>query len=266
MSQNIRAAVFDIDGTLYDYKTHQVLPSSVEAIDRLRRKGIRIIIASGRSYALLGDSVKRMVRPDYYVMANGHEILDRDGNPILLVRFTPEQAERIARVASERGMYMMLKYHRFSCIYSGWSEMQAVFGETGLDEKTFRYCPEGDYHRRELPMGFTLEGTDRLREHLSGLGDDLRVEYFFEPSKCDIFLRGVSKLSGLKEVLNREKIVLGDCIAFGDSGNDVDVLRHVGTGVAMGNASEDAKAAARRVCACSWEDGIAGCLRQLRLA
>ena len=69
------------------------------------------------------------MRPDYYVLANGHEMLDKNGAPLRLVRFTAEQTERIAGIARALGIHMMLKFHRINYIYSGWEEMLAVFGE-----------------------------------------------------------------------------------------------------------------------------------------
>lgn len=265
MKQKIQAAVFDVDGTLYDYKTHSIPQSTAEAIERLRAQGVRIVIASGRSSALLGEQVIQTVRPDYYVLANGHEMLDKNGAPLRLVRFTAEQTERIAGIARALGIHMMLKFHRINYIYSGWEEMLAVFGEIGLAPSAFRYCPEGDYHRREQPLGVTLKGTDDLRERLAGLGDDLCVEYFHDPSECDVFHKGINKLTGLQEVLRYEGIPVKTCIAFGDGGNDRELLRTVGCGVAMGNACKAAKDAAKYVCASSWEDGIAEFLHRMAL-
>ena len=82
MDSGLDAVIFDVDGTLYDYRTHTVPPSAQEALRRLRERGIRIIIASGRSYALLGESLVRIAQADHYVLSNGHEILDRDGRPV----------------------------------------------------------------------------------------------------------------------------------------------------------------------------------------
>ena len=51
-------------------------------------------------------------------------------------------------------------------------------------------------------------------------------------------------------------------IAFGDSGNDIDMLRAAGIGVAMGNAEEEAKAAADFVTLANTEDGIVYALKK----
>ena len=54
----------------------------------------------------------------------------------------------------------------------------------------------------------------------------------------------------------------GDCVAYGDSMNDAQVLRAAGEGVAMGNASEEVKGLANRVCGDCEEDGLAMDLRR----
>ncbi len=256
MNADIQAVIFDVDGTLYDYRTHSVLPSTIEALHRLKERGIVIIIASGRSYALLGKEITQNIAPDFYVLANGHEVLGKNGTPIQLISLAREQIVQIEEIAVQRNFHMMLKYHQFNCVYSGWDEMLAVFGQIGLDAAMFRYCPARDYHFQELPLGVTLKGSCDLREQLADLKDELRVEYFHDPSECDIFCRYINKWSGLCEVLKQENICAKHCIAFGDSGNDVDILRAVGYGVAMGNACEDAKYAAKYICGCSWENGI----------
>jgi hydroxymethylpyrimidine pyrophosphatase-like HAD family hydrolase len=45
-------------------------------------------------------------------------------------------------------------------------------------------------------------------------------------------------------------------IAFGDGGNDIEMLQTVGCGVAMGNASDKVKASADDVCGTVSEDGV----------
>ncbi len=265
MTSEVRAVVFDVDGTLYDYKTKSILPSSLKAIAALKAKGIRIVIASGRSYALLGEDFIRLVQPDYYVLANGHELLRGDGSPIRIKRFTREQVDRLAAIARKNNIHMMLKYNGFNCVYSGWEQMLSVFVGIGPLTDAFQYCPEGNYHLERLPLGITMKGSSHLRETLSSCGEDLRVEYFHDPAECDVFHRDTNKLVGLRYVLDQVGIPLENCVAFGDSGNDVDMLESVGYGVCMGNGSDNAKAAAKHVCGCSWEGGIFQSLAELNL-
>ena len=54
-------------------------------------------------------------------------------------------------------------------------------------------------------------------------------------------------------------------MAFGDSRNDLAMLRAAGMGVAMGNAPADVRAAARLVTGTVQEEGVPAALRQLAL-
>lgn len=263
MNSGIDAVIFDVDGTLYDYRTHTVPPSAQEALRCLREGGIRIIIASGRSYALLGESLVQIAQADHYVLSNGHEILDRDGRPVYQERFTLEETEGLLGAARDHGVNVMLKYHGFCCVYAGWDEMRSVFQMMAPDQGSYRFCPEWDYHCQELPLGVTLKGGPELRRQLADWETALRIEYFGDPSECDVFHHSANKWVGLERILSEAGVAPERCVAFGDSGNDVDMLRSVGRGIAMGNASPEAKAAAGQVCRPSWDDGIYHALREL---
>ena len=77
------------------------------------------------------------------------------------------------------------------------------------------------------------------------------------PIFADINVRGVDKATGMAE-LRRGITALrtGETMAFGDGGNDVAMLRAAGAGVAMGNACDEALAAADYVTASVDDDGI----------
>lgn len=42
---------FDIDGTIIDDQTHQIPPSTIRAVERLREKGHIPIINTGRAFS-----------------------------------------------------------------------------------------------------------------------------------------------------------------------------------------------------------------------
>ena len=64
--------------------------------------------------------------------------------------------------------------------------------------------------------------------------------------------KGVS----IQKMLNYFQLDASQSIAFGDSYNDMDMLRTVGTGVAMGNAPDPLKEIADYVCDPVEHDGI----------
>ena len=83
----------------------------------------------------------------------------------------------------------------------------------------------------------------------------------WNPLFADVIPAGSSKAVGIDKMLAYFGISLADTMAFGDGGNDVSMLRHVGIGVAMGNAGDEARRAADYVTTSVDEDGILNALR-----
>ena len=86
-------------------------------------------------------------------------------------------------------------------------------------------------------------------DELSGM---FTADFYFE-----FMAPGIDKGRALAGALPKLGIDASEVIAFGDGQNDVSMLRWAGTGVAMGNAVDEAKAAADMVTASNNEDGIA---------
>ena len=112
-----------------------------------------------------------------------------------------------------------------------------------------------DYHLGELPIGFTIRGSDEIKHALAAQADTYRVELFFDVTECDVFSTDTNKMTGLRRLADMLDLDPACCIAFGDGRNDIEMLQWAGWGVAMGNACQDLKDAADAVCGCSWEDG-----------
>ena len=64
---------------------------------------------------------------------------------------------------------------------------------------------------------------------------------------ADVNVKGLSKKVGIDKMLEYFDIPLNQTMAFGDGGNDIEMLKHVAIGVAMGNAAEHVKEIADHV-------------------
>ena len=72
-----------------------------------------------------------------------------------------------------------------------------------------------------------------------------------------------TKGQGLMQLAQILRLDRMQVMAFGDGGNDVTMLQSAGVGVAMGNACDEAKAAAACVGPTNNEDGVAQVLEAL---
>ena len=79
----------------------------------------------------------------------------------------------------------------------------------------------------------------------------------------DLIVPGCHKASGLKRLVKRWGISPEQCKAFGDGGNDIEMLKYCGHSYAMANAPENVKQAAKQVCPSNEEDGVLVALERL---
>jgi Cof subfamily protein (haloacid dehalogenase superfamily) len=86
---------------------------------------------------------------------------------------------------------------------------------------------------------------------------DMVVALQSRPYFLEITDRRATKGQALKRVAEREGIRREEIIAFGDSYNDLDMIRFAGLGVAVANARPEVLRAADLVTAANTEDGVA---------
>lgn len=133
-------------------------------------------------------------------------------------------------------------YHRLQWVddFKAVKDQILKFAPTVPEEKTY------DYYAM---FGQRLEG--KLEATTSGHGS------------IDLIVPGCHKASGLKRLVKRWGISPEQCAAFGDGGNDIEMLKYCGHSYAMANAPENVKQAAKQVCPSNEEDGVLVALERL---
>lgn len=69
--------------------------------------------------------------------------------------------------------------------------------------------------------------------------------------------QGINKLVGLESLGKQVGVDITNFVAFGDSNNDLEMLAGAGLGIAMGNGTPEAKAAAKEIIGHHDSDAIA---------
>ena len=261
----VKACFFDIDGTLVSFRDHVVPLSTRRALEQLRQRGVKLFIASGRHPS---DIFPVCDFPfDGYVALNGGYCLAGRDEVVFRREIPREDVERLIRWQQGPGA--------FACVLAGEREICLNF----VDERVERIrelvktsqparlaSPEewNEAARRgvlQLIAFFGPEEEPRLmREVLPGCRP-MR----WNPLFADVVPAGVDKAEGIDRLLARFGIGADEAMAFGDGGNDIPMLRHVGTGVAMGNADRTVKEAADFVTESVDEEGLARALRHFGL-
>lgn len=256
----IKAIFFDIDGTLVSFTSHRIPASAKEAICQLRAKGVKVFIASGRHWRVMNNL--EGLDFDGYVTLNGTCCYaGRD----LLVYKKAIPAEDVARMAAiEAGE------GAFPCIVVREDGMFINYLNAETDE-VFRLLnfpvppvqPFAEALKTEVFQLIAFFRAEQEKQVMAQLPGCEATRW--NPLFTDIVPRGGSKQVGMEKLLAHFGIRREECMAFGDGGNDIPMLRYAGIGVAMGNASEEVKAAADYVTSSVDEDGIAMALRHFGL-
>lgn len=256
----IKAIFFDIDGTLVSFRTHCIPASTIEALKELRRKNIKLFIATGRPKAIinnLGD-----LEFDAFITVNGSYCFTAKDETIHKSCIPQEDIERLISFHRIQPIPFVFVYDNQMFITEIDENVQKISDLIEIPHP--RLAPIEEARGKEILQMMGYFTADRDTE-LFG-----RVLLHCEPMRwhplfADIIAGGNSKSKGIDHVLRYYGIDLKDTMAFGDGGNDIPMLKHVATGIAMGNAETQVKAVANYITTSVDEDGIANALKHFGL-
>ncbi|HJG87814.1 HAD family hydrolase [Pseudoflavonifractor capillosus] len=280
----ISLLAMDLDGTalLEDHKTFT--PRLYAALSAAARKGVAIVPATGRQYAMLPPAVHTGADwENLCVLCNGGEVRRLHTGELLEVHYIEaETAGQIVEIAARMGLSVELsaggllyltreswdmqrEHEDVLCFHLNnilttrgrtVSALEEVLNqpELALDKVNLPYIPEA------------------LRAEVEALLKNAPVSFAWSsPHSVEITHSQATKANGMLTACRILGVDPACTMAIGDSGNDIPMLRAAALGVAMGNATREVKDAADAVTASNMEDGAAiaieryilGCSRPL---
>ena len=258
----IKLIALDLDGTLTNDEK-KITQHSKDVIKMAADKGVAIALASGRPVLGIAPVAEELGLNDYesYIMAfNGGQIFDW------------RTKETISKVIFNRdyipdALAFSRKYNMPLLTYSD----TEILSEGPLD------CWS---HHEEENCGRAIHVVDNLMEYLDFpivkmllCGDpealcppEKEISEYFK-GKLDIYRaadyfmelmpKGINKAAGLKALGDHMGITKDEIMACGDAHNDLTMVEYSGMGVAVANAVDEVKAAAKFVSLSNNDDGVA---------
>lgn len=252
---------FDIDGTLLSFKTHTVPQSTIDAIHAVKQKGIKVILATGR----LLKQVKDLggIEFDGFITVNGSYCVTTEGEVIGKRPIPRQELESLLAYQQNIMQFPFAFMVQEGCFVNYVDDTVQLISDlvkvpvppvkdlhTMADEEVLQINLYVDKPTEEKIMREALISCESSRWH---------------PIFADVNIKGTNKSVGIDEFLSYYHIDKSETMAFGDGGNDIEMLKQVGIGVAMGNAGDDVKAVADYITDSVDEDGIANALRHFGL-
>lgn len=256
----VKAAFFDIDGTLLDHGNGGIMPESTKrSLKALRDRGVKVFVATGRFPAMV-KFIEKMFLFDGYVTMNGQLVLLADGTVIHRLSHDPEDIRKLNELSVQKGFPSLIIEEDtcFSTIPS--SEVDRHFSYTNIPKPARGYDPE------RLSQHPVLQFLIYSPEALPELGALKHIEITSAGGRIfDIIPKAGGKEVGIDATAKHFGITREEVMVFGDGDNDARMLCWAGIGVAMGNGTENAKAAADYITAPVGEDGIEKALKHFNV-
>jgi Cof subfamily protein (haloacid dehalogenase superfamily) len=264
--RKVRLIALDLDGTLL--VGNRVSDANAAAVRDAVAAGVHIVFATARWYSLAKRTADLLGVTSPIICHNGAMIREpADGSALLDLELPADAAIDIAALADE----------------------QRYEGMVTVNDATYMITKRTDIDPSRLPGGMLL--TERLSDHVGGgaaaflffgqdavdgipekLGEKHAKSCNFAagwsatwPAYLNIVHRDADKGRALRMVCERVGVDPEDAMAIGDAAPDLDMMRAVGVGMAMGNAPDDVKAQADVVGPSNLDDGVAWAIREFAL-
>lgn len=277
MSDRIGIVALDLDGTLLDSQK-RLSDVNRGALERAAAKGVQIVPTTGRFFGMMPAAVRDLPFVRYAITINGAQVYDRVEDRVVAREEIPLDTA-IALMELLDGYDVVYDCYRNSW---GWmtAALQAKAEAYATDEHYLRMIrefrnpvPELKAHLRETAaegdvqkiMLFSRNDSDtsgvlaEITREVNARFPDIRVTASTR-NNIELNIATAHKGRALERLAEHLGLTLANCMAFGDGLNDLTMVEAAGVGVAMANAVDEVKRAAKVVTASNDEDGVAKAL------
>lgn len=276
----VKIIYLDIDGTLRDEATG-ISVRAKAALRQCQTTGIQIVACTGRSPGCVQEDVLALDLDG--IISGGGCYISYHGKSLSVQQFSPPTVERFLAFADtyrlgislelERGIYMnsvMADFYQADAHkkFAGYSSAEIAEllrrNKLSYQDTIKQYRPGRDLIHKVCVTG-PHDRLKELRSRMAGAAQIVQDRPWNEQWYMECLPAGCSKGTAV-ERLNQVLHIPRECsMSFGDGGNDIDLLRAVGTGVAIAGGDPRLIHIADSVCEPPSQDGIYKELSRRRL-
>lgn len=272
---NILLIGLDLDGTLYnDQKV--IPPHTLHVLAKALQKGVAIAPATGRPASGVPQELLALPGLRYALTSNGARVMDlAAGRPVAQFPLAPAQAVQALAILARHDCVIDLfsQGKRISAqgdearvpLFVQPNMVQYVLSTRNPVPDLAQYALHSGHSVEKLSIFFRDEAERRrawaeLEAHPAGF-----VVTSSLAQNLEVNAPGVTKGKALMALAAHLGLARGQVMACGDSGNDLDMIRQAGLGVAMANATPEVLDAADYVTLSNQQQGVAAAIERFVL-
>lgn len=232
--------VIDLDGTLLDDQ-HTMSLNTLNLLNELLEKDIKIIFASGRPMRSMIPYTKSLIKPILLISDNGANIGFSDGSDFKEIKkFNKREFISLFKDNKEYIKNAFYSIENNIYIYNRIPKLEPLYH---IDNTT--NVIEGSYDEIDIKVPrsamFIVDTKfkDKFEDYINNT-QNIKYRLVGSDTKNSVYeisLSTLNKAKALKKITQYYDIDLNDVIAIGDGDNDLEMLKIAGLGVGMKNAS-----------------------------
>lgn len=265
MKYSIRYIALDLDGTLTN-EEKVITPLTMKALLDAQQRGIRLILASGRPpYGMrpLARQLQMAEHDGLLLCYNGGHIEEVSTGKVLVEQSLPDEYLPQLHQWQEESELTLMSYYE-DHIYTEHPDNMYVH-QSARNNKMQITRLHDFVSEMPRPINKCLmvgdpaivpEWEAKMQKAMEGKMHICRSTPYF----IEMLPLGIDKGIALQKLMPQLGLSTDNLMAFGDSFNDIDMLKAAGIGIAMANAEDAIKAVADYVTDSNEEDGVAKAL------
>lgn len=238
----VKLIAVDMDGTfLSDTKEYDKKRFN-EQYKKMKEKNIKFVVASGNQYYQLSSFFPDFADELTFVAENGAFIVENKKE-----LFTAEIAKKEVDIITG----IVNKIPDVNMIICG---KNSAYIKEDSDDEFFKYASQY-YHRLmkvsdifkiedkifKFALNCPVEIADEVQKELIKIIGHILTPVSSGHGDIDLILPGINKANGLKILQKKWNIADEEILAFGDGGNDIEMLEHAYYSYVMENGNEKVK-------------------------
>lgn len=256
-----KLVAIDLDGTLLNNE-HTVSNETKIAISKLVMTDTKVVFASGRATSGILHILEKLEitnQLEYIICFNGSKTINIKTNEILDQNILQgSDLKHIHQLAKDNNCFCYAYNNTdiFTDNMNEYIELEAIKNKLVPQKKDFSLIPN-DTDILKIIIADTTEKLDQLEKRIPL---EIKQKYSVVRShynNLEFLSPSANKAIALENLSNKLGIHLDEVIAIGDAGNDINMIKLAGLGIAMGNAFDNVKEVADYITDTNDNNGVA---------
>jgi len=267
-TSKIKLIAFDLDGTLLNENSHVSLRTQ-KTLEAAAKKGFILVAATGRVYTSIPAEIGKIPAIQYVISSNGAHIIEQKTRKTVYENLiNPKAIRPIYPFLFMKSAMLEVFFEHRGYMSKYCSQHLEEFGVVSEQRKQYVLNTRIAVDNLQMLLEKNIDRIENLKIGFASTDEKYAVNDKLQKfpnltvvctQHFDIEIGGktTSKADALSHLCQLLGLESENCMVFGDSNNDAQMLRFAGLRVAMDNAVDGLKDLADEVCPSNIDDGVA---------